>query len=431
MGTSWTEAKGQQVGLFIDWLGLTLRMISEPQPIPGHQWRDYSATNVWERRQVLWNEHGDRVCTLLSKPRSSIISSNQALLEIDNQWLYHGSGTQFILDLLTKSFFYEVIGISRLDLAVDFVPNAIEKDIILGLATDKYYVGGKRNGSGFWSTNSGDFLHPDWRGRKIPHCQSWGHKTSAIKWKLYYKTKELYDALGGHGYDKPYIVDQWRCLDFDISNVWRLEVSMKHLNDYNLYGRHIGIPELEAQRADIFLSMYNSRFQISRNEHHVDRTNDTRVPFLPLTDALKHVTKAPPRSEREHHGRITLLRHLITSLDDEHILLDKPSRTDVLEHIEKLIKRDHLENYFRAITGKWYADFVNSIEECAMHTSNEEKVPSSRNGCLEIPNYGQRTQIQPNLQFDDNQQSPDSYKPNPALQWQLDWFNERIKKLHP
>lgn len=429
MGALWNKAKEQQIGLFIDWLGVTLRLASDPCPIPGHQWRDYSSTNVWERRQVLWNDHGDRVCTLLSKPRSSIISSNHALLEIDNQWLYHGGGTRYILELLQQSFLYEILGISRLDLAADFNPNAVQKDIILGLAADRYYVGGKRNGSGFWSTNTGDYLHKDWSGRKIPHCQSWGHKTSAIKWKLYYKTKELYDALGGTGFDKPYIVDQWRELGLDTSNVWRLEVSMKHLNDYTLYGTRIGIDELEAQRADLFLSMYNSRFQISRNEHHVDRTNDTQVPFLPLTEALQHVGYAEPRTRREHNGRITLLRHLINSLNDEHILLDTPSRRDVLAHIESIINRDNLQNYFRAITGYWFNGYADHINECANHASNEDKGSTDAERRLEIPWRGKQVEFEPNGHFDEQRQSPDTYKPNPALQRQIAWQDEQMRKL--
>jgi hypothetical protein len=43
-----------------------------------------------------------------------------------------------------------------------------------------------------------------WRG-EVPYDQSWGHKTTDIKWKLYYKTKELRDNAGGNTYDKPYI----------------------------------------------------------------------------------------------------------------------------------------------------------------------------------------------------------------------------------
>lgn len=352
------EEAPQECLLFIDWLGLSLRIADEPRAIPNYVWREYSSTNVWRRRNVLYTDRGDRVLTLLFDPISNIISSNAALLEVDNEWLYHGTGTWHILEVLLQSVFYEITGISRLDLAVDFCPNDCQANIIRGLSSGQYYIGGKRNGSQFWSTNTNEKLAKQWQNIAIPHCQSWGHKTSDIRWKLYYKTKELLDAGGGKFMEKPYIVDHWRMHGMDISNVWRLEVSCHHLNNLTLMGNPITLGELAEYREELFLSLYNSRFQVKANQGHKDRTNDDTIPFLPLHNMQSLLRYAEPRRMAEHNGRITLLRHLVSSLEDEHVLLDKPTREGVLEHIRAVVERDHLENYFRMVTGKWLEEFT-------------------------------------------------------------------------
>ena len=397
---------------FIDWLGLSLRLNSDPIDITGYQWREYTPTNVWGKRRVLWTNEGDRVLTLLSEPRSRIISSNAALLEVENEWLYHGLGPDGILDVLLRSCFFEILGISRLDLAVDFVPTEFQAQVIEGLASGEYYIGGKQNGSGFWSVPHNEKLNPVWNGRRIPHSTSWGHKTSAIKWKLYYKTKELLDAGGGQFMEKPYIVDHWRMNEFDISNVWRLEVSMHHLNDYKIYGNRIDLQELIDHRVDLFVSMYNSRFQVRKNEGHKDKSNDTAITFLGLPEGWRNVDRAEPKKMAEHSGRITLLRHLVKSLEDEHVLLDATTRRDVLEHIQKVIRRDRLDNYFRAMVGKWYEEWREEIEADAeqrhldyeagaVGLSDDYKGSKAAERPLEVPKKGAVPQFRPNTAFED------------------------------
>ena len=358
----------QKILCSCDWLGLSLRLSGEVKPIEGYVWREYSATNVWNKRRILYTDDGDKVLTLLNEPRSAIIAKNAALLEIENEWLYHGGGYWRILDTLRSSVFFEVIGISRLDLCVDFVPTKSQSATIDNLYNGKYYVVGKRNGSNFWSRNKNPKLQADWLNREIPHNQSWGHKTSAIKWKLYYKSKELLDAMGGKFYDKPYIVDMWRINGLDTSNVWRLEVSLKHLNDYSIYGHPITLDWLEDNQLELFCQMYNQRFQIRKNQGHLDRSNDDEVEFLPIPKIMQTFQRNDPKSHRQHNGRITLLRHLVQSLDDEQVLLDAVSRNAVFDHIASILNRDNLHNYFLAITGQWFDEWVAAKDEQAAGT---------------------------------------------------------------
>lgn len=404
----------QELLCFIDWLGLSLHLNGEPRPLPGYTWKEYSATNVWSKRRVLWTEEGDRILTLLSEPRSTIIDSKSALVEIENEWLYHGGGAEKILALLLKSVSYEIMGISRLDLCCDFVPTEAQKDIIMGLAQDRYYIAGKRSGSGFWSTNKAECLHRNWLGKKIPHSQSWGHKTSDVKWKLYYKTRELWEAGGWMFPHKPYIIDQWRMAGMDTSNVWRLEVSCKHLNGLQLCGETFDLRQLAYNRVKFFADFYLQRFIVRSNQGHKDRTNDDEIPFLPMPNLGKNISKTPSRTLAEHSGRITLLRHLVQSLDDEHILLDYQTRMGVFEHINQIVERDHLDNYFRTMTGMWPDEFYSEMDAKAVEGWNgksaagnvldmEEKGSTASQRPYEMPEWRAKYQFNPNIRFEERQ----------------------------
>lgn len=417
--------------LSVDWLGLSLRLPKPPTDIEGYQWREYSATNVWGKRLILYTDEGDKVCTLLYEPRSSIINSKAALVEIENQWLYHGAGPFYILDVLSKAVFYEILGISRVDLAVDFCPDETQAQVIEGLASGQYYVGGKRNGSGFWSTNNSSWLAQRWQPKRIPHCQSWGHKTSAIKWKLYYKTKELADAGCGRFLDKPYIVDMWRMANFDIKNVWRLEVSIKHGNAYEFDGFRLDLASIRDSRADIFRSLYQNRFQIRKNEGHKDRSNDKIINFLDIDKVPLKVGSAPAKRSTEHNGRITLLRQLVKSLDDEQVLLDKQSREAVLEHMQKIIRRDGLQNYFYAMVGMFFEEYREDIEVRANQrwaVRDALAVPHDglkgshavEDRTLELPKRNNAMGLTPNDKFDEQQTDA-----------QLKWQREFVKSLWP
>ena len=354
---------------FTDWLGLSLRLSQDPVAAPaGFVWQQYTGTNVWEHRQILYTTEGLKVCTLLWKPKSSIISCQAALLEIENEWLYHGVGADGILDTLITSCNFYVSGISRLDLCVDFNPNNDQTAVIEALARGDCYVQGKRNGSSFWSVAppipirenypsqhtfekamrrcSSRYLHPHWLGGKIPHCQSWGHKTSSVKWKLYYKTKELIDAGNGICFDKPYIVDKWRLGGLDTSNVWRLEVSLTNCNQFDYRGQRITYDCYMEHEADIFTAFYNQRFTIRRNEGHIDKTNDTIVPLLPIGRGFKGVRHNAGVAVDERNPRITLLRHLVKDLDEPAVLMDDTTRENTLWLIQQMVERDNLHNYF-------------------------------------------------------------------------------------
>lgn len=371
------------IPLSCDWMGLSLSLEAMPHGCPpGCKWNKLEGTNVWQHRWVLYNDYGQRVFTLLFLPKSKIIRSDAALLEVENEWLYHGLGAKGCLNLMKKVAPYKVNGMSRCDLAADFVPDERQRDIIMGLAKGDYYVGGKRNGSGFWSIDKADWLPDFWRGIKIPHCQSWGHKTSQIKWKLYYKSKELKDAVQGKGWDKPYIVDLWKEYKMDVNNVWRLEVSMHDCNQLIYCGEKFCFEMLEENAPMIYKNLVADRFSIHKNEGHKDRSNDALADLFQLQDLAGAFRHRRYETLAKRNGRITLVRHLVQSLDTPEVLFDDNAREGVIAHLDELVRRDSLGKYFNAMVGKDFEEWC------------EDKRCEAYAGMYESDNSGESTSSQ-------------------------------------
>lgn len=327
---------------------------------PNHTWRLYeNGTNVWAKRRILYNDRGDKVCTLLNQPKSKLIDQRAALLEIENEWLYHGIGVDGIQEMLHKCCSFYIKGMSRLDMCFDFNPTEEQAAIMHDLWRDDIYVQGKHNGSDFWSINNQEWIAPQWRGKRIKHQAAWGHKTSDVKWKLYYKTKELRDEVGGHGWGKPYIVDQWHEAGLMEDNVWRLEVSIRNCNNLDFEGERITQEVWRTQFLHLCRAFYSRRFVMRRNQGHKDKTNDDIVKFLPI-DCIRTVKCHTAEGDRQHNGRTTLLRHLVRSLEDDQVLLDDVSRENVLWHIGEIVKHDGLDRYFSVMVGEDYDAFVES-----------------------------------------------------------------------
>ena len=411
------RGKGLEYPLHLDWLGISLALHEYPKRCPpNHQWAKMSCTNVWECRWVLYSDRGDRVFTLLFKPRSSIIKANAALLEVENEWFYHGIGLDGIFGLLGFCVGFSVLGVSRADFALDFVPNGEQRNIIEALADGSVYVGGKRCGSGFWSLNQDEWMPRYWRGRRIPHCISWGHKTSAVKWKLYYKSKELKDAVGGVGWDKPYIVDTWNLAGMDERDVWRLEVSVRGCNQQEVAGVPMSLDYVCNYKGEIFKALYESRFVCRKAEGHVDRTNDERVYLLHLEKAWLSVKCRQSDGLAEHNGRLTLLRHLVKSVEEPAVLYDAATREGVFNHIRQIVRRDGLRRYFQAMVGCELDEWCKQVVESA--------------GGEEVKDYERDVVLAPNYHFDDmvgTQLSEDELR----VKRMEDWLEDREEVAKP
>lgn len=368
-----SRSEDQVLPLSLDWLALSLRLTSPVRSAPaGHVWAKYSQTNVWRCRWCLYNEFGDKVFTLLFSPRQSIIAEDCALLEVANEWFYHGLGVTGVLSLLSECCGFSIAGVSRVDLACDFVPTESQRDVIVGLDKRELRVAGKQNGNNWWSMAGGRALHPMW-GDFVPHDMNWGHKTSDVKWKLYYKSKELRDNAKGVGWDKPYIVDMWRECGMDETNVWRLEVSLKHCNNFDYCGNPLSWWSLNKEPIKIFKSLYTSRFKVQRNDGHKDKSNDAVVPFLPV-GAMRGAFKVHRgRVLCEHDGCVTLLRHLVSDVESERVLVNEPVRESLFYALDRIIDVNGMREYFLLMRGQQYEDWKEEMRVKAYYFDEEQK----------------------------------------------------------
>lgn len=348
----------QVLPLSLDWLAISIRLTSPVREAPaGFVWARYAQTNVWSCRWCLYNSFGDKVFTLLFHPRQSIIAKDAALLEVANEWLYHGLGVSGVMALLGEVCGYVISGVSRVDFAVDFTPTEAQRDVIIGLDQRTMRVAGKRNGNNWWSmTSPSSALHSMWTGF-CPHDMNWGHKTSDVKWKLYYKSKELRDGAGGHGWSKPYIVDMWREVGLEEANVWRLEVSLKHCNNFDYCGDALSYFAIIKEPIRIFKSLYTSRFQVQQNEGHKDRSNDKIVPFLPVGAMRKAFKVRRSKVLVEHDGCIGLMRHLVADVETERVLMNEPVREAIFYTLDRVIEVNQMEEYFVLMKGQRYEDW--------------------------------------------------------------------------
>lgn len=322
-----------------------------------------SSTNVWGCRDVVLNVYGEKVLTILSNPISGIIDRSACLVEVANRWLYGGVSWRRLFRLMDECCQFVPSGLSRLDLAFDFVPTESQVATINALASGDMYVAGKRSGTIWWK-NCPE-ISPRFAGLKIPHCQSWGSKYSNVKWKLYYKSLELWEATGGTGMDKPWIVDNWNRHEFDTHAVWRLEVSVHPLSKIMLRGEVATIDDWLKRPMDLARDLYGN-YQVRKNEGHKDRSNDTQVEFLPMDiAAVTHFRRYDGVSER--NGLITLLRQLIKSTDEPEVYRNEHAREMVLTHIEDIVTTGYLQRYASEVVGtdiwSWIEDVRNRAYE--------------------------------------------------------------------
>lgn len=354
----------QSVVANVDWLALTIRFetpprwdaVADPQEM---RLRVLGGTAVWLDRVLVCTQFGDKVATILAHPRNAkLFAPNVGLLEIANEWLYHGWGWRFIIYRIRSVLPFEIVGISRADLCADFNPSPLQQSVIMGFFRDEYYVAGKKSGVDFWSQGQSSAiaakLAPWTRAIKLPHQQSWGHKTSEVKWKLYYKSRELLEEE-----DKPYIRDRWAEEGLDIADVWRLEVSIHYPHRLLLHGQPVSYDLFNTEWLSLLRSLYQTRFQVHRNEGHKDKSNDTSIDFLPpLSMGGVDLRCREPLSQSQRFGRITLLRKLVKSLDDEAVLLNDTAREGVLWLVSSIVEEDRLDNYFHAMVDKDIADWI-------------------------------------------------------------------------
>lgn len=329
-----------------------------------------AGTAVWQHRWLAFNaDTADKVATILMCPKSRLFRADAGLLEVANEWLYHGIGWEGVAAAMRQQFKGNRVAVSRWDYAFDFTPSPQQRDVIIALSQEQMYIQGKRSGVTWWQ-NLGQAAPAIWRGR-CPHCLSWGHKTTAVRWKLYYKSLELAvpamrEQPDGSkvpawvAWDKPYIVDKWRAAGLDVRNVWRVEVSVKHGKSLQADGEAVPCVMDWVTMNRIAGSLYRERFIVRRNQHHADRSNDERIPFIMVGRTMD--VRATRYEEGEpRNARITLLRHLIKALETPEVYLSDNSREWCIAHVLAMVEADNLGMYCQRMLDTDIYSFVEAI----------------------------------------------------------------------
>ena len=328
----------------------------------GYILKDFGGTNIYKKRAMLFTQDGDKILTLLWEPHSGVLNPNSLFVEVANKVLY--TGYDYILDLLRNIHDYIFQSVSRFDICTDFAPNPYQLKVIDQLQSGQVYVQGKREGSMFHTYHQKDTVS------RVPKCMSWGSPYSTVKFKLYNKTKEIFepDKNGRLWCNKPYILDTWRCNGLATQNdIWRLEVSLTSASSHQWRGERIeySITAIE-QYTPLFYDLVSTRWVLRKNEGHKYKRYDKVIPFLiiPSKDHYR-LRRTDPKTEQQHTDHAATLRNLLKELDRPEIQCNRNLSNTLLCATEQVIEHARLQQYFRNMTGEdfetWAKEFYENL----------------------------------------------------------------------
>ena len=245
-----------------DWLSFSVRLKNADAEIEcPDNWRMdiFPGTNVYKNRAILRDPNGCKVLTFCWCPYSKVLMPNICTVQIANSCLYDADLT-FVMPLLNACVECVFNSWSRIDICVDYECSDRQLAMIRKLNSGALFVSAKSEGSVWWHETN-------WNGvkSKFPHCLTWGSATSMFKWKLYNKSREQNQEQNQDGNsEKPYIVAMWKDAGFDVSKVWRLELSMTDSGGLRLDGHKLSFEEILAEwfKFRVFNDMYERRFWV-------------------------------------------------------------------------------------------------------------------------------------------------------------------------
>lgn len=356
----------------IDWLSFSLIMNLDKYEIVhgaefstpiGYQLKEYTGTNMYKRRHILYTYDGEKVLTMLSQPHSKIIHPASLFVEVANKYLYSDIGK--VLELLPLIHESRWQSLSRLDICGDFNPNNRQEFAIEKLASGEYYVTGKREGAQWhdYHRHEGSTSKVE----RLPRQLSWGSKYSDFKVKLYNKTLEIYQptASGALWCSKPYIADMWRANGIDPKRAWRLEWSITSASQYERDGQRLDLTVIDPHKfTQLFWDLTSTRFVPRINEGHAAKRYDKIVDFLDIPDEqhqrIRHVDPSSSRHLTEHAATV---RALVKELGREEVRLNPAIRSSLLATTTEIIKTAHLDSYILHALGRDWPTWVEGYEQ--------------------------------------------------------------------
>lgn len=348
-----------------DWLAFSVKLNErepELQCPAGYRLEVLQGNNIYRNRFVLYDADGRKCLTALWSPYSSVLDATIMTVQAAN-WMLYSVSASYIMDLLLQIVDCEFNSVGRVDICCDFEMTQQRVEVLKHLNSGHYYIQGKKEGSVWWHSfdKKGDgFVHRDL------HCLSWGSKKSEIKWKVYFKSREigLVDSKG-EDCDKPYIRDEWIGADFDVMNVWRCEVSLSGASCLRYGDRKIGLDDClsGAWLAQVFADMMGSRFVVRMNQGRRDghKNNDKRIEFLQMSWEGAHISWARPKDGPVCSDGVALLRRLMAGLENPVAKVNANVFEAMATAIYDVVREQRLEHYFERKFGADVETYLHSV----------------------------------------------------------------------
>lgn len=356
-----TKNKKDELYVFnCDWLSYSVR-IDKPEPdlkAPyGFRLEKMQGNNVFRHRAILYDEDGNKYLTLLWSPYSPKISKYIMTVQVNNYYLYNkGIGKSIeVLQMMCDCYFNSL---SRVDICCDFVADKTKLNIIHALASSKMYVEGKSEGSTWWHDANGQKS----KYKMQAHCLSWGAKSTAIRCKLYNKSREQGVLKPDGEPEKPWIVNTWD--NMDKTKVWRLEFSLTGVGMLQYRKKEIKLEQVydDYFLTRLFIDLYKKRFIVRRNQgkrkgHH---NNDRIIEFLKMPELNPAtIVRKETVSKMEIPERIKVLRKLMLLCDSPVIMADNRLFERYKDMVTDVVYHGRLDTYFR----NHYGDDVTTFFE--------------------------------------------------------------------
>lgn len=315
--------------------------------------------NIFRYRAILYNWRGQKCITMMWKPKSQLIQYNLVTFQVNNNWFYEVNDIREVMDLASQCFIYQFATFTRIDICVDFEFRRRQRSIVTGLMYDKIYCASKQ-GDNLWRTKYID--------KMFPHDINFGSHQSACKWKLYNKSKELH--VGEDGQEKQYIIDRWTEAGFDTMVVWRLEVSLTDFNKFWIKGhpkevkggevlytpKALEIEDIVDQTIyDIYCHLYDTRFQLRKNQHHSRKSNDERVYLFELE---KRRIVVPVSNTDSNRNDNSIMHHLIAVIESDSAKMNQTLVENSCNALYSFVKHNHLDGLFYNIKGICLEEYI-------------------------------------------------------------------------
>lgn len=353
----------------LDWLSYSV-LTNETNPEilcpEGYRLEVCQGNNIFENRAILYAQNGAKYLTLLWMPYSSVLPKNLMTIQVANEYLYLGGiGVKWSFDDLSKIVDCTFNAVGRFDICLDWQGNEKRIQFLNNLNNNHLYVQRKSEGSVWWHTKDNGTAV-----KKQLHCLSWGSQSSEIKVKIYHKSREQGMLSPTNEPEKPWIVNEWRQAQMDVTNIWRLEFSFSGAGQLRYRGQLITLDMIADERwlLGVLCECFESRFVTRKNEgkRYGHKNLDERVYLLQLPKSAEKLKWADARSvDHECPASITLLRSMMRQIDNPAVMCHRPTFESYASAIMQIVNDHRLSGYFLRTYEKNADDYFNELWQSA------------------------------------------------------------------